>query len=91
MEGGMNRELWLSHAEELRPQMELQDRIWSELRKEAAADIADVSVIVEDFVATLSGTVPSVDASLAVTRAAERVPGIRAVINEVAIALPAAP
>jgi len=90
MEGGMYTELWLSHAEETQPQRDLQDRVWAELRREAEADIADVSVGVEDFVATLSGTVPSYCARLAVELAAERVPGIRSVINEVAIALPAA-
>lgn len=90
MEGGMYRELWLSHAEEMQPQRDLQDRVWAELRREAEADVADVSVAVEDFVATLSGTVPSYCASLAVEQAAERVPGIRSVINELVIALPAA-
>jgi osmotically-inducible protein OsmY len=86
----MYTELWLSHAEETQPQRDLQDRVWAELRREAEADIADVSVGVEDFVATLSGAVPSYCARLAVELAAERVPGIRAVINEVVIALPAA-
>jgi osmotically-inducible protein OsmY len=86
----MYSELWLSHAEELQPQRALQDRAWSELRCEPEADIADINVQVEDFVATLSGTVPSYGARLAVERAAERVPGIRSVINEAVITLPAA-
>lgn len=89
MEGGMGREMWLSRAEELRPQIDLQARVWAELRGEPEADIADINVEVEDFVATLSGTVPSYVARLAVEQAAERVPGIRSVINTVAVALPA--
>jgi osmotically-inducible protein OsmY len=90
MEGGMYRELWLSHGEEMQRQRDLQDRVWAELRWEPEAAIADISVRVEDFVATLRGTVPSYCHRLAVEQAAERVPGIRSVINEVVIALPAA-
>jgi osmotically-inducible protein OsmY len=90
MEGGMYTELWLSHAEEMQPQRDLQDRIWAELRWEPEVAIADINVRVEDFVATLSGTAPSYCARLAVERAAERVPSIRSVINQVMIVLPAA-
>jgi osmotically-inducible protein OsmY len=90
MQGGMNNELWLSHADEVRPQIDLQDRVWDELRWEPESDVADVTVRVEEFVATLSGMVPSYCARLAVEQAAVRVPGIRSVVNEVTIALPAA-
>lgn len=89
MEGGMGREMWLSHAEELLPQFDLQARVWAELRGDPEADVADIHVEVEDFVATLSGTVPSYVARLAVEQAAERVSGIRSVVNEVAVTLPA--
>ena len=90
MQGGMNNELWLSHAEEMRPQRDLQDRVWAELRQELEADIADIDVRVEDFVVTIGGTAPSYCVRLAVEQAAARVPGIRSVINEVVIVLPAA-
>ena len=89
MEGGMGREMWLSHAEELQPQIDLQARVWAELHGEPEADVADINVEVEDFVATLSGTVPSYAAMLAVEQAAERVPGIRSVVNKLAVTLPA--
>jgi osmotically-inducible protein OsmY len=80
--------LWLSHGEELRPQRELQERIWIELRWEPQYITADITVQVEDFIATVSGTVPSYCALLAVEQAAERVRGLRSVVNEVVIALP---
>jgi hypothetical protein len=85
MQGGMNNELWLSHSDEVRPQMDLQERVWAELRWEPEADTADVNVTVEDFVATLSGTVPSYRARMAVAQAAARIPGIRAVRDETVV------
>ena len=88
MQGGMNNELWLSHSDEVRPQMDLQERVWAELRWEPEADTADVNVTVEDFVATLSGTVPSYHAKMAVAQAAARIPGIRAVRDETVVVPP---
>lgn len=88
--GGMNAEMWLSHADEVRPQRELQRAVWDELRWEPEADTADVHVGVEDFVATISGTVPSYRARFAVERSVERVPGIRSVVNGLAVVLPVA-
>ncbi|HTI04423.1 MAG TPA: BON domain-containing protein [Gemmatimonadales bacterium] len=85
MEGGMNRELWLSHAEEMRAQLDLQEGIWAELRREPGVDVVEVNVYVDDFIATLRGTVPSDRAKIAVERAAERVPHIRAVISELTV------
>ena len=88
MQGGMSNELWLSHADEVRPQMDLQERVWAELRWEPEADTADVNVTVDDFVATLSGTVPSYRAKMAVAQAAARIPGIQAVRDETVVVLP---
>lgn len=90
MEGGMNNELWLSHAAEMQPQLDLQDRVWAELRQQPEGGIADITVQVEDFVVTIGGTAPSYCVRRAAQQAAERVPGIRSVINEVVIVLPAA-
>ena len=90
MQGGMNNELWLSHASEIEPQMHLQDRIWDELRWESPTDIADVNVWVEDFVATLTGTVPSYDARIAMQQATERVRGLHGVSNQLHVVLPVA-
>ncbi len=90
MQGGMSNELWLSHQHETEPQVQLQDRIWDELRWQPETDTADVSVWVEDFVATLSGSVPSYCASIAAQQATERVRGLRAVSNQLRVVLPAA-
>ena len=90
MRGGMNNELWLSHADDVRPQVDLQRRVWEELRWEVETDTADVNVQVEDAVATLSGSVPSYPARVAVQHAAERVRGIRAVANELRVVVPTA-
>jgi osmotically-inducible protein OsmY len=87
MQGGMNNELWLSHASEMEPQVDLQDRIWEELHREPPTDIADVNVWVEDFVVTLTGTVPSYRARTAVQQVTERVTGVHAVLNELNIVL----
>ena len=89
MEGGMNTELWLSHADDVRPQVDLQRMIWDELHWEPDTDNRGIDVEVADFVVTLRGTAPSYPARMAAERAAERVPGIRAVINEIAVTPPA--
>lgn len=88
--GGMNNELWLSHADDVRPQVDLQRRVWDELRAESEADTAEVDVRVENFVVMLSGSVPSYQARIAVEQAVERVSGIRAVSNRLAVVLPPA-
>jgi len=85
MHGGMNEELWLSHAEEMRPQLDLLDRIWDELHWATDTDTADVYVWVDDFVATLTGTVRSSRARIAIEQATERVHGVHRVINQLAV------
>ncbi|HEV2670511.1 MAG TPA: BON domain-containing protein [Gemmatimonadales bacterium] len=86
----MNNELWLSHAQDTQPHVQLQERIWDELRWESPTDTAAVSVWVEDFVATLSGLVPSYHARIAIQQGAERVSGLRAVSNQLRVGLPPA-
>ncbi len=88
LEGGMNVQMWLSHTEEVQPQVDLQRTIWDALHSEHELEIEDVNVQVDDFVAELTGWVPSYAAKLRVQRAAERVPGIRAVTNELEVRLP---
>ena len=85
MQGGMNEELYLSHAEETRPQIDLQERIWDELHARAEIDTAEVRVWVEDFVATLRGSVTSLPARTAVERTIQRVRGVRRVVNELRV------
>ena len=85
LEGGMGVQMWLSHAEETRPQIDLQQRIWDELRRVPEPEIEGISVEVEAFVATLTGRVPSELAKLHVQGVAEHVRGVVAVINELAV------
>jgi osmotically-inducible protein OsmY len=85
LEGGMGVQMWLSHAEETQPQVDLQQKIWDELRHVPEPEIQGVSVEVEDFVATLTGWVPSDLAKLHVQGVAEHVRGVVAVINELAV------
>lgn len=85
LEGGMYVEMWLSHADETRIQTELQQMIWDELHSGPEGDVGSVSVEVEDFVARLTGSVPSSPAKLRVQAAAERVPKIIEVINELVV------
>lgn len=87
MHGGMSEELWLSHEDELRPQLDLQIRIWDALHSETEYDTADVLVWVDEFIATLSGTVTSYQARIAIERIVERVPGVRATVNKLSVVL----
>ena len=85
MYGGMSTEMWMSDSGESHPQVALQRRIWDELRAEPGLDTGALSVEVEGFVVTLAGSVPDYPSKLAVQRAAERIPGIRAVVNEITV------
>ena len=67
---------------------QVQTDVRSELAWDPRLDDSNVNVIVTGGVATLSGTVPSFPDRLAAERAAERVYGIRAVANELAVAVP---
>lgn len=86
--GGFSAELWLSHTEETKAQGELQRRIWEEIRNDSEADRGDVAVEVEDFIATLTGSVPSERTRIAVQHAAERVHGVRGVTNRLTVGPP---
>ncbi len=85
LEGGMGVQMWLSHAEETQPQIDLQRKIWDELRHVPEPETQGVSVEVEAFVATLTGWVPSDLAKLHVQGVAEHVRGVVAVINQLAV------
>src|SRR5687768_16056035 len=85
LEGGMNVQMWLSHAEEVQPQLELQEKIWDALRSVPEPEIEGVNVEVEEFVATLTGWVPSDPAKVHVQAVAEHVRGVVAVINELTV------
>ena len=85
LEGGMNVQMWLSNAGEVQAQLELQEKIWDALRCVPEPEIEGVSVEVEEFVATLTGWVPSYPAKVHVQAVTEHVRGVVAVINELAV------
>jgi len=85
LEGGMNVQMWLSDGEDVQPQLELQAKIWDALRCVPESEVEGVSVEVEEFVATLTGWVPSDPARLHVQDVAEHVRGVVAVINALAV------
>lgn len=68
--------------------MELESEVRAELAWDPKVDDKDVRVLVTDGIVTLNGTVPSYADQWAAERAAERVFGVRAVANDLAVAVP---
>ncbi len=83
--GGSSIELWLSGGEERVAQVELQRRVWEELREEPLLARADLRVELTDRVAVLDGTVDHNLARAAAERAAWRVQGLRGVKNRLQV------
>jgi osmotically-inducible protein OsmY len=67
---------------------ELQRDMIDELRWDAAITEKEIGVAVRDGVVTVTGSVESYVERWAVERAAERVSGVRALVNEVTVKLP---
>ena len=67
---------------------QLQKDVIDELRWDPSIGSTEVGVAAKDGVVTLSGQVDSFAKKYAATRAAERVAGVRAVAEELAVALP---
>ena len=67
---------------------ELQRDVIAELGYEPAIDPAQIGVIAKDAMVTLTGTVPSYAEKLAAAEAAERVQGVRGVVDEMHVAVP---
>jgi osmotically-inducible protein OsmY len=84
----INRELWLSNADQTSVQVSLTRDLWNELRADRSWRFADLRVELIDYEAVLSGTVPRLVDKLAAERAAKRVRGIQAVRNEIIVDLP---
>ena len=68
--------------------LELREAVESELNWESSIDPAEIAVAVKDGIVTLSGRVPSYWERFAAERAAERVEGVVAVVNELEVRLP---
>jgi osmotically-inducible protein OsmY len=68
--------------------LELKRTVESELRWEPSVDAAQIGVAVKDGIVTLSGRIPSYWEKVAAERAAARVSGVKAVVNELEVRLP---
>ncbi len=66
---------------------ELQQHVMNELKWEPTIQAAEIGVAVKDGVVTLSGTVDSYGKKWAADRAAKRVFGVKAVIEEIKVTL----
>jgi osmotically-inducible protein OsmY len=69
---------------------ELQRKVLDELKWEPSLNAAHVGVTVNDGVITLSGRVPSYWEKIAAERAAKRVQGVKAIVNELEVKVPGA-
>jgi osmotically-inducible protein OsmY len=67
---------------------ELQRRVLDELKWEPSVDAAHIGVSVQDGVVTLSGHVSSYVEKYAAEKAAKRVYGVQALVNEIEVKLP---
>ena len=68
--------------------LELQRHVMDELAWEPRVDAAEIGVSVESGIVILNGTVKSFPEKWAAERAAQRVLGVRAVTDEIAVKLP---
>jgi osmotically-inducible protein OsmY len=68
--------------------LELKRTVESELSWEPSVDAAQIGVAVKDGIVTLSGRIPSYWERVAAERAAARVSGVKAVVNELEVRLP---
>jgi osmotically-inducible protein OsmY len=67
----------------------IRDDIYDALCGDTGADASDVTVAVHDGVATLTGAVPEPEDERRVVRVAERVAGVRRVVNYLRVLAPA--
>ena len=72
----------------MRTDSELQRYVLDELKWEPSVDAAHIGVSVNDGIVTLSGRVSSYAEKYAAERAAKRVYGVKAVVNEIDVKLP---
>lgn len=68
--------------------VDLKDRVLEELKWEPRVNEAEIGVIVKDGIVSLTGNVESWAEKAAAEQAAQRVSGVKAVANELQIALP---
>ncbi len=72
----------------MKTNLQLQHDVSDELQYEPAVDAAEIGVTVNDSIVTLAGTVKSYAEKWHAVRAAERVSGVRAVVDNMKVELP---
>jgi osmotically-inducible protein OsmY len=72
----------------MRTDTELQHAVMEELAWEPSVDAAEIGVSAESGIVTLSGIVKSLPQKWAAEKAAQRVSGVKAVTDEIAVKLP---
>jgi osmotically-inducible protein OsmY len=72
----------------MKTNIQLQRDVLDELQYEPSVDPAEIGVTAKDGIVTLAGTVKSHAEKWSAVRAAERVSGVRAVVDEVKVELP---
>jgi VCBS repeat-containing protein len=72
----------------MKSNVQLQSDVRAELAWDPRVDDMDIHVIATDSVITLTGSVPTYASKWAAERAAERVYGVRAIANDLAVAVP---
>ncbi len=72
----------------MKTNLELQKDVSDELQFEPAVDPADIGVTAKDGVVTLSGKVKSYAEKWSAVRTAERIWGVKAVVDEITVELP---
>lgn len=82
------RELTILPGVTMKTNLQLRNDVGSELAWDPRIDDTNIIVLASDGVVTLTGTVPTFAEKWSAERAAERVLGVRAVANELAVAVP---
>ena len=72
----------------MKANIELQQDVYDELQFEPAVDSADIGVTAKDGIVTLTGQATSLAEKWSAVRAAERVNGVNAVVDEIKVEIP---
>jgi hypothetical protein len=67
----------------------IRDDVYDRLCGPTGADASDVTVVVHDGTVTLTGSVPEPEDERRILRIAERVPGVKSVVNYLRVLAPA--
>jgi osmotically-inducible protein OsmY len=78
----------LEEENSMKTNIEVQRDVWDELQYEPSVDAAEIGVTAKEGIVTLTGTVKSFAEKWSAARAAERISGVTAVVDEMQVKLP---